>query len=242
MNDHDLVDTSEMYLKAVLELEEEGVVALRARLVERFGHSGPTVSQTVDRLRRDGLLDLGADRQILLTATGRSTATDVMRKHRLTEVFLHQVVGLEWPLLHTEACRWEHVISDHTESLIAKLLGHPQASPYGNPIVAGQTPPVTSLARHAVEPNSAVPVTIAWIGEPLQADPDALQSLLDQGLTPGTVVSVAGNRSSTIALQKEGAEEVQLPDQVARHLFVTAVSPDLPRTRTAPEATAMTSH
>ncbi|GAB3276480.1 metal-dependent transcriptional regulator [Kineosporia babensis] len=233
MNDHDLVDTSEMYLKAVLELEEEGVVALRARLVERFGHSGPTVSQTVDRLRRDGLLDLGADRQILLTEAGRTMAGDVMRKHRLTEVFLHQVVGLEWPLLHTEACRWEHVISDHTEGLIAVLLKNPVTSPYGNPIAAGQVSAAENLTRRAVD--AGTPVSISWIGEPLQADPDALEELEKQGIIPGAVVTVTEQNSSSVVLVKDAGGEVRLPAQVAKHLFVAVLSPELPRAR-RPEA------
>ncbi|MCE0536517.1 metal-dependent transcriptional regulator [Kineosporia rhizophila] len=232
MNDHDLVDTGEMYLKAVLELEEEGVAALRARLVERFGHSGPTVSQTVDRLRRDQLLDLGADRRITLTVTGRTTAGAVMRKHRLTEVFLQQVVGLEWPLLHTEACRWEHVVSDHTESLINKLLGHPRLSPYGNPIAAGQAGPVENLARLAASAGrtgSEHPArTIAWIGEPLQADPDALQELLDLGLTPGAAIAAPRAQAATVTLTRGDEHEVSLPERLARHLFVSTEAPGHP--------------
>ena len=230
MNDHDLVDTGEMYLKAVLELEEEGVAALRARLVERFGHSGPTVSQTVDRLRRDQLLDLGADRRITLTAAGRTMAGDVMRKHRLTEVFLQQVVGLEWPLLHIEACRWEHVVSDHTESLIDKLLGHPRLSPYGNPIAAGQAGPVENLARLAAAPGRGgaghPATTIAWIGEPLQADADALQELLDLGLTPGAVIADVRAQPTTVVLTRGEEHEVSLSERLARHLFVSTGAPD----------------
>ncbi|MBT0769060.1 metal-dependent transcriptional regulator [Kineosporia sp. J2-2] len=223
MNDHDLVDTGEMYLKAVLELEEEGVVPLRARLVERFDQSGPTVSQTVDRLRRNNLLDLGGDRQLVLTESGRATAGNVMRKHRLTEVFLHQVVGLEWPLLHTEACRWEHVISDHTESLVAQLLGHPRYSPYGNPIEAGVSAGTENLVRH----DGHEPIRIAWIGEPLQADPSALQELMDQGLTPGATVTVTERHTSGVTLVNAEDAGVRLSGQVARHIFVAPVGADL---------------
>ncbi|GLY29010.1 metal-dependent transcriptional regulator [Kineosporia sp. NBRC 101731] len=231
MDDHDLIDTSEMYLKAVLELEEEGVVPLRARLVERFAQSGPTVSQTVDRLRRDQLLELGSDRQIVLTDAGRASAGSIMRKHRLTEVFLHQVVGLEWPLLHVEACRWEHVVSDHTEGLIDRLLGHPRHSPYGNPITRENSPApdikVENLTRRATRPDDSTPAWIAWIGEPLQADPAALGELLEQGLIPGTAVTVVGQRPSGVTLVNGGTHDVGLSDHLAKHVFVSTTAPDL---------------
>lgn len=228
-SDHDLVDTGEMYLKAVLELEEERVPALRARLAERFGQSGPTVSQTVDRLRRNGLLDLGDDRQIVLTAEGRALAVSVMRKHRLAEVFLHQVVGLEWHLLHTEACRWEHVISDHTENLIDQLLGQPRHSPYGNPIAPGDQPDQAceNLSRRAARPDGLTPVRISWIGEPLQADPDGLAELHARGLTPGTEVTVTGPQASGVGLLS-GDTVITLPASQAKHVFVTPVPTRLP--------------
>src|SRR3954469_18569470 len=111
----DLIDTTEMYLKAVFELEEEGIVPLRARIAERLGQSGPTVSQTVARMARDGLLAVSGDRHLELTDDGREKATRVMRKHRLAERLLLDVIGLEWEYVHDEACRWEHVMSDRVE-------------------------------------------------------------------------------------------------------------------------------
>lgn len=224
MDDHDLIDTGEMYLKAVLELEEEGIPALRARLVERFAQSGPTVSQTVDRLRRDDLLELGADRQLVLTANGRRTGEQIMRKHRLSEVFLQQIIGLEWPLLHVEACRWEHVLNDHAADLIDARLGHPRYSPYGNPITRedreGQ---VTNLVQQAARPE-LTPAWIAWIGEPLQADPGALAELLDRGLVPGTAIGAVTQTGPSIVL---GAGTTELPQNLARHIFVTETEPAL---------------
>jgi DtxR family Mn-dependent transcriptional regulator len=130
----DLIDTTEMYLKTVYELEEERVVPLRARIAERLGHSGPTVSQTVARMERDGLLLLSGTRQIELTDAGRRRATEVMRKHRLAERLLTDVVGLEWAYVHDEACRWEHVMSERVERRLLELLDHPHVDPYGNPI------------------------------------------------------------------------------------------------------------
>jgi DtxR family Mn-dependent transcriptional regulator len=131
---NDLIDTTEMYLRTIFELEEEGVVPLRARIAERLGQSGPTVSQTVGRMERDGLLTVADDRHLELTAAGRSRATSVMRKHRLAERLLVDVIGLEWEQVHTEACRWEHVMSEAVERKLVALLGNPTTSPYGNPI------------------------------------------------------------------------------------------------------------
>ena len=107
----DLIDTTEMYLRTILELEEENIVALRARIAERLRHSGPTVSQTVGRMERDGLVVVSGDRHLELTETGRKRATEVMRKHRLAERLLADVIGLDWAYVHDEACRWEHVMS-----------------------------------------------------------------------------------------------------------------------------------
>ena len=130
----DLVDTTEMYLRTILDLEEEGIVPLRARISERLGHSGPTVSQTIARMERDGLVVVSGDRHLELTDTGRSRATHVMRKHRLAERLLADVIGLDWAFVHDEACRWEHVMSEQVEIRLLEMLGNPTESPYGNPI------------------------------------------------------------------------------------------------------------
>src|SRR5215213_11334094 len=130
----DLIDTTEMYLRTIYELEEEGITPLRARIAERLQQSGPTVSQTVARMERDNLVHVLGDRHLELTAGGRAKATRVMRKHRLAERLLLDVIGLEWELVHDEACRWEHVMSDHVEEKLLAMLKDPLESPYGNPI------------------------------------------------------------------------------------------------------------
>ncbi|MGZ4650620.1 MAG: metal-dependent transcriptional regulator, partial [Kineosporiaceae bacterium] len=130
----DLIDTTEMYLRTIFELDEEGIVPLRARIAERLGQSGPTVSQTVARMERDGLLSVSGDRHLELTTLGREKATRVMRKHRLAERLLLDVIGLEWEYVHDEACRWEHVMSDRVERKLLAMLGDLRESPYGNPI------------------------------------------------------------------------------------------------------------
>jgi DtxR family transcriptional regulator, Mn-dependent transcriptional regulator len=131
---HGLIDTTEMYLRTVFELEEEGIVPLRARIAERLAQSGPTVSQTVARMERDGLLRVAEDRRLTLTETGRTLATRVMRKHRLAECLLVTVVKLPGEEARDEACRWEHVISDGVERRLFELLGQPDRCPHGHPI------------------------------------------------------------------------------------------------------------
>src|SRR5918994_2413104 len=123
-----------MYLRTIYELAEEGIVPLRARIAERLGHSGPTVSQTVARMERDGLVVVSGDRHLELTEDGRLKALHVMRKHRLAERLLSDVIGLEWEFVHEEACRWEHVMSEQVERKLLAMLDHPTESPYGNPI------------------------------------------------------------------------------------------------------------
>ena len=225
----DLIDTTEMYLRTIYELEEEGTVPLRARIAERLGHSGPTVSQTVARMERDGLLSLAGDRHLELSFEGRQLATRVMRKHRLAERLLLDVIGLEWEYVHEEACRWEHVMSERVERKILALIGEHRESPYGNPIPGldelGEPPNedfrrgVTSLVELAVEGSRVV--TVRRIGEPAQVEPEALNLLTQAGLMPGQRVRVR-REGARIVVVREGAEEaagVSLPEEVAAHVF-----------------------
>jgi DtxR family Mn-dependent transcriptional regulator len=131
---HGLIDTTEMYLRTVFELEEEGIVPLRARIAERLSQSGPTVSQTVARMERDGLLHVAEGRRLALSETGRALAVRVMRKHRLAECLLVDMIKLPGDEARDEACRWEHVMSESVERRLFELLGHPDRCPHGNPI------------------------------------------------------------------------------------------------------------
>src|SRR4051794_30175609 len=156
---NDLVDTTEMYLRTILELEEEGVPPLRARIAERLHQSGPTVSQTVARMERDGLLSVENDRHLLLTEQGRVAAVSVMRKHRLAELLLVNVIGMPYEEAHEEACRWEHVMSDSVERKVYELLNKPTRSPYGNPIPGLDVLDDSPITSHSVvaERNLAFP-------------------------------------------------------------------------------------
>ena len=226
----DLIDTTEMYLRTIYELEEEGIVPLRARIAERLGHSGPTVSQTVARMERDGLLTLAGDRHLELSEQGRQRAVRVMRKHRLSERLLVDVLGLEWEYVHDEACRWEHVVSERVERKILALLGEHRESPYGNPIPGldelGE--PLNEEFRLGVTnlvqlvDDGADAATVRRIGEPAQVDPDALSLLTHAGLMPGRRVLVR-REGTWIVVSREGADPankgVALPEAVALHVF-----------------------
>ncbi|WP_434992532.1 metal-dependent transcriptional regulator [Arthrobacter sp. Ld5] len=227
----DLIDTTEMYLRTILELEEENIVALRARIAERLRHSGPTVSQTIGRMERDGLVVVSGDRHLELTEIGRRRATGVMRKHRLAERLLSDVIGLDWAYVHDEACRWEHVMSERVERRLYELLGKPTDSPYGNPIpglaaIGGVeaeqfTDGVVTLlsAMDTYTPGSAV--TLARLAEPIQVDPELLTQLDEGGLRPGARLSLesVGGYVSVRVPGVEGA--LELPPEVASHVFVS---------------------
>jgi len=227
----DLIDTTEMYLRTILELEEEGQVPMRARISERLNHSGPTVSQTIARMERLGLVGLGGDRHLQLTQQGRDEAVKVMRKHRLAERLLADVIGLEWELVHEEACRWEHVISDHVERKLMELLNDPHTSPYGNPIPGLQelgapaaeafTEGVVSVASLDFSDPTRV-YTLRRIGEPLQVDTQLLADLKALGIVPGAKLTFE-HKARRVFIRVAGAHEGEslVIDDVA-HLFVEA--------------------
>ena len=223
----DLIDTTEMYLRTIYELVEEGIVPLRARIAERLHQSGPTVSQTVARMERDGLLTVEGDRHLEFTGEGRRLATRVMRKHRLAECLLTEVIGLDWELVHAEACRWEHVMSETVERRLLELLDHPTESPYGNPIPGlaelGDVPD-PEMFLDGVEPLSLVAgagdsrVLVRRIGEPIQTDEVLMAALRRAGALPDHVVTIT--RAAEGVLIGSGGETAELDDEAASHVFV----------------------
>ena len=223
---NDLIDTTEMYLKSIIELEEQGIVPLRARIAERLEHSGPTVSQTIARMERDGLVIVDEDRHLELTQEGRELATHVMRKHRLAERLLADVIGLDWSLVHDEACRWEHVMSEQVETRLLSILPEHTTSPYGNPI-----PGLEELGADSAEDSQSRPLTrvvrsgqsatVTWLAEPLQVDIALLAQLRETGIVPGATVR-AESDGDYVSIGVEGsADLLDLPTETAALLFVT---------------------
>jgi DtxR family Mn-dependent transcriptional regulator len=223
----DLIDTTEMYLRTIFELMEEGIVPLRARIAERLHQSGPTVSQTVARMERDGLLTVEGDRHLELTEEGRRLATRVMRKHRLAERLLTDVIGLDWELVHEEACRWEHVISENVERRLLELLGNPVASPYGNPIPGlvelGQETEaerfmddVVSLTE-AAGPESGRAL-VRRISEEMQKDESLMSAMRRVGALPDKTITIQATAEGVLV--GSGGETAEIFPEAADHIFV----------------------
>jgi len=208
---NDLIDTTEMYLRTIYDLEEEGVVPLRARIAERLEQSGPTVSQTVSRMERDGLLHVAGDRHLELTDKGRSLAVSVMRKHRLAERLLVDVIGLPWEEVHAEACRWEHVMSEDVERRLVQVLDNPTTSPFGNPIPGLSDLGVTSsgdddvtLVRLTELPSGfPIAVRVRQLTEHVQGDADLIYRLKDAGVVPNARVTVQVSEHGSVMIVKK---------------------------------------
>ena len=225
----DLIDTTEMYLRTIYELVEEGIVPLRARIAERLHQSGPTVSQTVARMERDGLVTVEGDRHLQLTDEGHGLATRVMRKHRLAERLLTDVIGLDWELVHEEACRWEHVMSETVERRLLELLDHPTESPYGNPI-----PGLAELGesrdgeefrdgvealRRVVGHGVTARVRVRRISEEMQKDESLMGALRRAGAIPGQVIAAISTEEGV--LLGSSGETAEIVPEAAEHIFVT---------------------
>ena len=232
MTAHGLIDTTEMYLRTIYELEEEGIVPLRARIAERLQQSGPTVSQTVARMERDGLVRVEGDRHLSMTDLGRTLATRVMRKHRLAECLLTDVIGLPWEEVHIEACRWEHVMSESVETRLVKLLDNPTVCPHGNPIpgldelgAEHVAAPVESVLTTMTELAGAqgVSVVVRRISEQVQSDPALMLKLKQVGIQPGREVTLAASDDGVRVTGDGDADDTlaEIPRDVAAHVFVT---------------------
>jgi DtxR family Mn-dependent transcriptional regulator len=210
----------EQYLETILELEESGISPMRARLVERLGVSAPAVSETVKRLEREGYLTLDSDRVLHLTITGREYATSVLRRHRLAELLLVEVLKVPWSQVHEEACRLEHAISDNLEQHLVKLLGDPGMCPHGNPIPGSANivdpGPLQALAE--VQPGTRC--VVRRIDEHLQTQVPHMVDLERARLLPGQAVTVGESDDDLLVLDVDGVS-VSLARTVAAEVYVS---------------------
>ena len=211
----------EEYLEAIHELEEEGTEPIQARLAERLGHSAPSVSEMIRRLRTDGWIE-PKGKAVRLTKKGRARAESVVRKHRLAERLLTDVIGLEWHKAHVEACRWEHVISDEVEERLVELLEHPTTCPHGNPI-PGMGDARTGLVALA-DVEAGERVRLERVTEQVEIDTESLTYLSLHGFRPGVDARVrtkAPDGTLTLELEVDGSgETIALGPALASQLFV----------------------
>jgi DtxR family Mn-dependent transcriptional regulator len=209
----------EEYLEAIHELGEEGMVIIQARLAERLGHSAPAVSEMIRRLRSDGYVELRG-RSLLLTESGRRSAESVVRKHRLAERLLTDIIGLPWERAHVEAGRWEHVISDEVEQRIVELLGFPTTCPHGNPIPGSGEVEDSSVSLACAAQGERI--RLARVTELVELDESTLSYLSSHGFIPGTEATVASRAPDGTMTLDLGSATIAIGPSLTAQLFVTA--------------------
>jgi DtxR family Mn-dependent transcriptional regulator len=209
----------EEYLEAIHELGEEGMVVIQARLAERLGHSAPAVSEMIKRLKDEGFVELRG-RSLVLTSAGKARAESVVRKHRLAERLLIDIIGLPWEKAHVEAGRWEHVISDEVEVRLIEILGHPTTCPHGNPIPGsgGEDHHLRALS----ESHSGDHIRLERVTEQVEIDLDSLAYLSAHGFLPGTTARVDSCAPDGTLILNVGAGTIALGPALAQQLFVSA--------------------
>jgi DtxR family transcriptional regulator, Mn-dependent transcriptional regulator len=209
----------EEYLEAIHELDEEGIQVIQARLADRLGHSAPAVSEMIRRLKTEGYLTV-EDHDVKLTSKGRTRAESVVRKHRLAERLLTDIIGLPWHKSHLEACRWEHVMSDEVEDRLITLLGNPQTCPHGNPI-PGSSP----MSRQLVALSSLHPganIRLERVTEQIEIDLASLVYLSENGFIPGTDARVASRAPDGTLTVQMGTRTIALGPALAEQLYVSS--------------------
>jgi DtxR family transcriptional regulator, Mn-dependent transcriptional regulator len=170
----------EEYLESIYKIEARGIRVIGARLAEDLGVSPPTVTEMLRRLRQEGFVVVAPDKEVRLTASGRETAEVLIRRHRLSERFLTDMLGMPWSLAHDEACKFEHVISPQVEARLAHALDYPSTCPHGNPI-PGSVERLETLVR-----LSAAPIGARAVLRRVEAEDEALLAYVERlGLLPG---------------------------------------------------------
>jgi DtxR family transcriptional regulator, Mn-dependent transcriptional regulator len=210
----------EQYLETILELEEAGIVPMRARIVERLGVSAPAVSETVKRLEREGYVTLDPERVLHLSDAGRAYATSMLRKHRLAEVLLVDVLKVPWPQVHEEACRLEHAISDNLERHLVDLLDDPGTCPHGSPIPGSANVVETGPLQKLSSVPAGGSCVVRRIDEHLQTLVERMVELETARLLPGQEVQVGALEDGQVHLQVDGVE-VRVDRAVAQEVYVS---------------------
>ncbi|HEX9037275.1 MAG TPA: metal-dependent transcriptional regulator [Ktedonobacterales bacterium] len=224
--------TVEEYLETIYNITMEGEPVIGARLAEKFRVAPPTVTETLKRMMRDGLVEMDGKRQVTLTELGVERAEAVLRRHRLTERFLVDMLGMQWHQVHEEACRLEHYISGAVEERVLTALSQPRTCPHGNPIPGAVPNARTYLSdMGAVRLLTTTPgetYTIVCVSEVVEDEEGLISYLHDLGLTPGVQLTLAeppgpeasARSESPVTLLCEG-RRIETPARVAHALWVT---------------------
>ena len=224
--------TVEEYLETIYNMSAEDEVVIGARLAEKFHVSAPTVTEMLKRLLRDGYIEMDVKRQVTLTEEGNRAAEAVLRRHRLTERFLVDMLGMQWHQVHEEACRLEHFISGAVEDRVLTSLNFPTTCPHGNPIPGSVVNARTYLkdqgAVRLSTLNTLDKATILLISEVVEDEEALIQYLHDKGLTPGTQLTVLAKEEERDPVQLEeenfkllvGNREVCINKVVASKIWV----------------------
>ncbi|HMD46565.1 MAG TPA: metal-dependent transcriptional regulator [Acidimicrobiales bacterium] len=210
----------EEYLETIHGLTEEGTPVIQARIAERLGRSAPSVSEMLDRLEDDGYVQRSG-RVVELTSSGSVLAEKVVRKHRLAERLLVDVIGLEWHKVHREAGRWEHVISDDVEARLVELLDNPTTCPHGNPIPGSPgaaPPPEQPLAEAEV----GTKVRLQRVSERVELDMSSLAYLDQHGFIPGASAELVQRRPDGSLVLEIAGTTLTIAPELAQRLFVAA--------------------
>jgi DtxR family Mn-dependent transcriptional regulator len=208
----------EEYCETIFELAEDGVQVIQARIAERLEVSRPAVSEMIRRLVDDGLV-VSDEREIRLTPDGLALAQTMVRRHRLAERFLTDILGLSWAEAHHEAGKWEHVISPRVEQAIVEQLGGPTTCPHGNPIPGSDyiEPDLIALS----EASSGVEFVVTRIPEELEFTPGLLEFLEENRLLPGIsakIVTISPDGTTTLDIE---GQTVGISAFTAERILVT---------------------
>jgi DtxR family Mn-dependent transcriptional regulator len=208
------------YLEALYEMDEEGIPTRQARLAEWLGVTPASVSEAVKRLRTQGLVEVGDGKQLRFTGRGEGEARSLVRRHRLAERFLVEVVGLPWHLAHEEATEWGRIISDGVESRIVELLDDPPTCVHGNPIPGSRHPVDQRALRPLHQMESGRRVRLERLTEDLELDLEVMRFFEDSGLMPGAVLDVLAVAPDGTMTLDVGGERVGLGGHLADNLWV----------------------
>jgi DtxR family Mn-dependent transcriptional regulator len=209
----------EEYCECIYELKEDDVDVIQARIAERLQVSRPAVSEMIKRMEHEGLVHIEGGR-VRLTSTGEVLAETVVRRHRLAERFLTDVLGLSWAEAHSEAGRWEHVMSDSVEDAMNRLLGDPTTCPHGNPIPGSryEAPDAVRLVDVGVGDS----FTVSRIPEELEFTPGLLEYLEASAIQPGRSGTItAASPDGTMTIEIDG-RHVGVGSFASNRILVTA--------------------